>query len=55
MFAHFYVRCKDESSARKIFGAGVGKCPSDKIFKAYIQFEMQLANFDRVRKIYEKY
>ena len=26
-----------------------------KIFKAYIELELQLGNFDRVRKIYEKF
>jgi crooked neck len=41
--------------ARKVFGNAIGKCPKDKLFKAYIQLEMQLANFDRCRKIYERY
>jgi len=55
MYSHFYIRCKNLDMARKVYGNAIGKCPKDKIFKAYIQLEMQLGNFDRCRKIYEKY
>jgi len=55
MFAHYYVRCKNLDKARRVFGNAIGKCPKDKLFKAYIQLEMQLGNFDRCRKIYERY
>jgi crooked neck len=55
MYSHYYVRCGDLEMARKVFGNAIGKCPKDKLFKAYIQLEMQLANFDRCRKIYERY
>lgn len=55
MYSQFYIRTKNLEMARKVFGNAIGKCPKDKIFKAYIQLEMQLGNFDRCRKIYEKY
>ena len=55
MYAQFLVRTKDLSSARKVLGMSLGKCPREKVFKAYIQLEMQLTNFDRCRQIYAKY
>ena len=35
-YAQFEVRCKDVSSARKMLGVALGKCPKPKLFKAYI-------------------
>eukprot|EP01017_Pseudomicrothorax_dubius_P026482 TRINITY_DN2958_c0_g1_i12.p2 TRINITY_DN2958_c0_g1~~TRINITY_DN2958_c0_g1_i12.p2 ORF type:complete len:266 (+),score=98.56 TRINITY_DN2958_c0_g1_i12:1196-1993(+) len=55
MAAHFYLRQKDVNQARKVFGLAIGKCPREKIFKAYVEMELQLANVDRCRKIYAKY
>lgn len=49
------VRMKDLGAARKIFGQAIGICPREKIFRAYIQLEIQLTNFDRCRAIYAKY
>lgn len=55
MYAQFYIRCKNLDQARKVFGTAIGKCPNEKIFKAYAELETQLANIDRVRIIYEKF
>ncbi|KAH0923303.1 hypothetical protein HID58_023321 [Brassica napus] len=33
----------------------IGKAPKDKIFKNYIEIELQLGNIDRCRKLYELY
>ena len=55
MYVHFNLRCKNLDAARKIFGLAIGKCPNEKIFKAYIEMEMQLAEIDRCRTIYEKW
>ena len=55
MYAHFEVRQKDLSAARKALGTAIGKCPKPKLFKAYIELELQLREFDRCRKLYEKY
>ena len=55
MYAHFEVRQKDLTAARKALGTAIGKCPKPKLFKAYIELELQLREFDRCRKLYEKY
>ena len=33
----------------------IALCPREKIFKAYIELELQLGNVDKCRKIYEKF
>lgn len=55
MYAHFEIRQKDVAAARKALGTAIGKCPKPKLFKAYIELELQLREFDRCRKLYEKY
>ena len=55
MYAHFEVRQRDLPSARKALGTTLGKCPKPKLFKGYIELELQLREFDRCRKLYEKY
>ena len=55
MYAHFEVRQKDTKAARKALGTGIGKCPKPKLFKGYIELELQLREFDRCRKLYEKF
>jgi crooked neck len=35
-------------------GQAIGKCPRKKLFKFYIDLEMQLLEFDRCRKIHER-
>jgi len=54
-YAQFYIRSKNLEQARKVFGHAIGKCPNPKIFEAYIELELQLANVDRCRTIYEKF
>lgn len=53
--AKLEIRQKRLDAARKILGMAIGMAPKDKIFKTYIQIEMQLGNIDRCRKLYEKY
>lgn len=55
MYAHFEVRQKDITAARKVLGTAIGKCPKPKIFRGYIEMELQLLEFDRCRKLYEKF
>lgn len=55
MYAHFEIRQKDLVSARKALGTAIGKCPKPKIFTGYIELELQLREFDRCRKLYEKF
>ncbi|EMD37202.1 hypothetical protein CERSUDRAFT_115106 [Gelatoporia subvermispora B] len=55
MFAQFEVRRLQLPAARKILGTAIGSCPKEALFKGYIQLELDLREFDRVRTIYEKY
>ncbi|KZT01353.1 TPR-like protein [Laetiporus sulphureus 93-53] len=54
-FAKFEVRQLDLGAARKILGTAIGMCPKEALFKGYIQLELDLREFDRVRTLYEKY
>ncbi|KAF2313427.1 hypothetical protein GH714_010952 [Hevea brasiliensis] len=53
--AQFEIRRLNLTGARQILGNAIGKAPKDKIFKKYIEIELQLGNIDRCRKLYEKY
>ncbi|KAF7150540.1 hypothetical protein RHSIM_Rhsim02G0241000 [Rhododendron simsii] len=53
--AQFEIRQLNLKSARQILGNAIGKAPKDKLFKKYIEIEVQLGNMDRCRKLYEKY
>ncbi|MCO5563477.1 hypothetical protein L7F22_017119 [Adiantum nelumboides] len=53
--AKFEIRQKDLKAARQILGNAIGMAPKDKIFKAYIEIELELCNIDRCRTLYEKY
>ncbi|CAN6674618.1 pre-mRNA-splicing factor Clf1p [Trichomonascus vanleenenianus] len=56
LYAKFELRQGDLPLARKILGRGLGVSggkPS--IFKGYIELERKLKEFDRCRKLYEKY
>ncbi|KAJ7940478.1 pre-mRNA-splicing factor CLF1 [Mycena leptocephala] len=55
MFAKFEIRRLDLPAARKIMGAAIGMCPKEALFKGYIELEVELREFDRARKLYEKY
>jgi len=53
--AHFEVRQGKVDAARKLLGFSIGRCPKDKLFKEYIQLELQLGEVDRCRALYQKY
>jgi crooked neck len=53
--AHFEIRQKELASVRKILGTAIGMCPKDKLFRGYIDLEIQLREFDNCRKLYEKF
>lgn len=55
MYAQFEVRQKNLKSARLILGSALGKCPKDKLYREYINLELQLREFHRCRKLYEKF
>lgn len=55
LYAHFEVRCKNLTVARKFLGMALGMCPKDKLFRGYIDMEIQLREFDRCRILYQKF
>ncbi|KAG7302199.1 hypothetical protein JYU34_013673 [Plutella xylostella] len=55
MYAQFEVRCKDLKQARKTLGLALGMCPRDKLYRGYIDLEIQLREFDRCRILYQKF
>ncbi|KAK6619687.1 hypothetical protein RUM43_012444 [Polyplax serrata] len=55
LYAQFEIRNKNLNLARKALGMAIGKCPRDKLFRGYIDLEIQLREFDRCRKLYEKF
>uniref|UniRef100_A0A6Q2ZQ21 Crooked neck-like protein 1 n=1 Tax=Esox lucius TaxID=8010 RepID=A0A6Q2ZQ21_ESOLU len=55
LYAQFEIRQKNLQAARRGLGTAIGKCPKNKLFKGYIELELQLREFDRCRKLYEKY
>lgn len=55
LYAQFEIRCKNLQTARKALGAAIGICPRDKIFRGYIDLEIQLREFDRCRILYQKF
>jgi crooked neck len=55
MAAHFEVRQMQLTAARKILGRGIGMCPKAKLFRSYIELELQLGAIDRVRTLYQKF
>lgn len=55
MFAHFEIRQLNLSAARKIMGNAIGMCPKEKLFRSYVDLELQLREFDRCRVLYMKF
>uniref|UniRef100_F7AR32 Crooked neck-like protein 1 n=1 Tax=Monodelphis domestica TaxID=13616 RepID=F7AR32_MONDO len=55
LYAQFEIRQKNLPLARRTLGTSIGKCPKNKLFKVYIELELQLREFDRCRKLYEKF
>ncbi|CAL9220635.1 unnamed protein product [Arabidopsis halleri] len=53
--AQHEIRQLNLTGARQILGNAIGKAPKEKIFKKYIEIELQLGNIDRCRKLYERY
>lgn len=54
-YAQFEIRQKNLQVARKALGMAIGMCPRDKIYRGYIELEIQLREFDRCRILYEKF
>jgi crooked neck len=48
LFAKFELRQLNLNGTRKILGTAIGKCPKKKLFREYIEIELQLREFDRL-------
>ncbi|GMM31776.1 Clf1 protein [Martiniozyma asiatica (nom. inval.)] len=54
-YAEFELRNFDLQAARKILGQSIGMAPNAEIIDYYIELEMKLKYFDRVRVLYGKH
>merc|ERR1712130_896476 len=55
LYAQFEIRQKEVDTARRALGSSLGKCPKAKLFRGYIELEIQLREFSRCRTLYEKF
>ncbi|PAA64241.1 hypothetical protein BOX15_Mlig027976g4 [Macrostomum lignano] len=55
LFAKFEIRQRDVTAARRLLGQALGRCPKERLFRGYIELEIQLREFDRCRRLYEKF
>lgn len=54
-YAWFEIRQGNIDVARRALGQALGKCPKNKLFRGYIEIELELREFERVRTLYTKY
>lgn len=55
LYAKFLVRRMELGAARRTLGSALGRCPKPKLYKNYIELELELREFDRCRTLYQKY
>lgn len=55
MYAKFEIRHGELQRARKLLGKALGICPKPKLYRWYIELEMELREFDRCRKLYQQF
>ena len=55
LYAQFEIRQKEVDTARRALGSALGKCAKAKLFRGYIDLEIQLREFTRCRTLYEKF
>lgn len=55
LYAKFLIRQRDLNGARLALGQAIGRCPTRKLYRNYIQIENNLGEVDRCRKLYEKF
>lgn len=53
--SQFDLRQQQVDRARKTLGTAIGMCPKNKLFRAYIEMELKLFEFQRCRMLYEKW
>jgi crooked neck len=55
MYSRFLIRRGQLDKARKVMGNALGINPKEKSYRDYITLELGLREFDRARRVYEKY
>ncbi|KAF9168351.1 NineTeen Complex (NTC) component [Actinomortierella ambigua] len=55
LYAKFEIRQQEIDTARKTLGMALGMCPKDRLFKGYIELEMEMRAIERMRTLYSKY
>ncbi|KZC11309.1 Protein crooked neck [Dufourea novaeangliae] len=55
LYAYFEIRQKNLTAARKTLGMALGISSRDKLYRGYIDLEIQLREFDRCRILYQKF
>lgn len=55
LYAKFEIRQKNLKIARRYLGTALGVCPRDKLYRGYIELEIQLREFERCRTLYDKF
>ncbi|KAF9217960.1 Crooked neck-like protein 1 [Podila verticillata] len=55
LYAKFEIRQHNLEAARKSLGMAIGMCPKDRLFKGYIELELEMRAIDRARTLYSKY
>lgn len=53
--AKLQLRMGNIDACREILNEGLQRCPKRKLFKEYIEIEIQLREFDNCRRLYEKF
>ncbi len=55
LWAQLEVRQLDINAARAVLGRALGVSPKPRLFKSYIDLELQLGNVDRCRTLYQRF
>ncbi|KAJ2342613.1 Crooked neck-like protein 1, partial [Coemansia sp. RSA 2618] len=54
-YAWFEVRQGDVAAARRALGSALGRCAKHRLFRAYVDLELELREFERVRTLFQKH
>ena len=55
LYAQFEIRQRDVETARKALGQAIGRFPKTKLYRGYIDLNIQLREFQKCRELYKKF
>ncbi|OQR96498.1 pre-mRNA-splicing factor, Crooked neck [Thraustotheca clavata] len=55
LLAKFLLRQRDVTGSRKTLGEALGRCPTPKLYRSYINLERMMGEIDRCRTLFEKW